>query len=110
LDEGTEGAVFLAFLALGSTGDFSIGSCVGGCLGDNFLLAIDFLRADRVGSEVGSAGVVPILTAEVLGKPCSSGVISRSLRGDSFREQTISSITGGDCLEDPLFLRGFWVL
>ena len=83
---------------------------MGGCLGDNFLLAMDFLRVDRVGSGVGSAGVASILTAGVLGEPCSPGVISGTLRGDSSREETISSIIGGDCLEDPLFLHGFCVL
>ena len=41
----------MAFLALGSREDLSVGPCVGGCLGDNFLFAIDFLREDRVGSE-----------------------------------------------------------
>jgi len=65
LDEDTEGAAFLAFLALGSIGDLSVGPCVGGCLGDNFLLAMDFLRADRAGSEGGSAGAVPLLTSGV---------------------------------------------
>ena len=40
---------------------------MGECLGDNFLLAMDFLRADRVSSEGGSAGVVSLLTAGVSG-------------------------------------------
>jgi len=62
LDEGTEEAVFLAFLALGSIGDFSVWPC----LGDNFLLAMDFFRAYRGGSEGGSAGAMPPLTAGVL--------------------------------------------
>ena len=66
---------------------------MGGCLGDSFLLAMDFLRADRVGSEGGSAGAAPLLTAGVSGGPCSSGVISAS------GEETISSISGGDRLE-----------
>ena len=77
---------------------------MGGCLGDSFILAIDFLRADRVGYERGSAGVVLTLTAGVLGEPCSPGVMSRSLIGGF-----ISSITGGDHLEDSVFLCGFWV-
>jgi len=109
LDEGTKGAACLAFLALGSTGDLSVGPGVGCCLEDNFLLAMDFLRADRVGSGIGYTGAVSVLTAGALGEPCSPGVISGFLRGDSFGEETISSITGGDCLEDPLFLCGFWV-
>ena len=92
------GAVFLAFLALGSIGDFSVGPCVGCCLGESFFLAMDFLRADRVGSEGGSAGA-----ALFPGGPCSSGAISGSLREDSSREETIFSISGGDCLEDPLY-------
>jgi len=100
----------LAFLALGSIGDFSVGPSMGGCLGDNFLLVMDFFRADRVGSEGGSAGGVPALTAGVLGEPYSLGVISGSLRGDPSEEETISSITVGDCLEGSLFLCGFWVL
>ena len=74
------------------------------------LFTKDFLRADRVGLGVGSAGAVPELTAEVLREPCSPGMISGSLIGDSSGEETISSITGGHCLEDPLFLHGFWVL
>ena len=49
---------------------------MGGCLGDNFLLVMDFFRADRVGSEGGSAGGVPLLTAGVRGVPCSPWVIS----------------------------------
>jgi len=83
---------------------------VGGCLGDNFLYAIDFWREDRVGSEGGSAGAVTLLTAGVLEEPCSPGVISGCLRVDPSGEETISSITGGDCLENPPFLSGFWVL
>ena len=79
-------------------------------MGDNFLFVIDFLRADSVGSEEDSAGAAPLLTVGVSGRPCSSGVISGSLREDSSGEETISSITGGDCLEDPLLLYGFWVL
>ena len=103
--EGTEGADFLAFLALGSIGDFSVGPCVGGCLGNSFLLAMDFLRANRVGSEGGSAGA-----ALFSGVPYSAGVISGSLREDFSGEETISSISGGDYLEDPLYLRSFWVI
>ena len=89
----------MAFLALGSTGDLSVAPCVGSCLEDSFLLPMNFLRANRVGSEEGSAG-----------GPCSSGVISGSLREDSSGEETISSISGGDYLEDLFFLRDFWVL
>jgi len=110
LEEGTDGADFLAFLALGLTGEgLSPRPCVGGCLEDNFVFAMDFLRAERVGSEGGSAGTMPSLTTGVLGEPYLPGVISGSLRGDSFGEETIFSITGEDCLEDPLFLRDFWV-
>jgi len=65
LYEVVEGAAFLAFLGLGSREDLSARPCVGGCLGDNFLFAMDFLREDRVGSEVGSAAAVPLLTAGV---------------------------------------------
>ena len=40
-----------------------------GCLGDTFFFVTDFLegvlKEDRVGSEVGSAGAVPLLTAGV---------------------------------------------
>ena len=79
-------------------------------MGESFLLAMDFLRADKVGSGEGSAGAAPLLIAEISEGPCSSGVISGSLRDDSSGEKTISSISGGDCLEDPLCLRGFWVL
>jgi len=64
----------LAFLALGSTGDLSVAPCVGGYLEDSFLLRMDFLRADRVGSEGGSARAMPVLTAGILGEPCSPGV------------------------------------
>ena len=60
-----EGAAFLAFLALGSREDLSAGSCVGGCLGDNFLFAMDFLREDRVGSEGDSIGALLWLTTGV---------------------------------------------
>ena len=67
---------------------------MGGSLGECFLLAMDFLRADRVGSEEGSARAAPLLTAGILGGPCSSGVISGSLRDDSSSEETISSISG----------------
>jgi len=97
----------LAFLALGSIGDFSVGPCVGGCLGESFLLAMDFLGAARVGSEGGLAGAALLLVTGVSGGPCASGVISGSLREDSSGKETISSISGGDCLEDPLFLHGF---
>ena len=31
-----------------------------GCLGESFLLAMDFLRVDGVGSEGGSAGATPL--------------------------------------------------
>jgi len=81
-----------------------------GCLGESFLLAIDFLRADKVGFGEGSAGAAPLLIVGISGGPCSSGVISGSLREDSSGEETISSISGGDCLEDSPCLRGFWVL
>jgi len=64
LDEGTKAADFLAFLALGST-RLSAKPYLGGYLGDNFLFAMDFLREDRVGSEVGLAKAMPLLTAEV---------------------------------------------
>jgi len=80
---------------------------VGDRLGESFLLAMDFLRADRVASKVGLAGAVLLLTTEVSAGPCSSEVISGSLREDSSGEETISSISGGDYLEDPLFLCGF---
>ena len=69
-----------------------------------------FWRADRACSEGGSTRAALLLTIGVLGGPCSSGVISESLREDSSGEETISSILGGDCFEDPLCLRGFWVL
>jgi len=65
LDEVVEGAAFLALLALGSREDLSAGPCVEGCLGDNFLFAIDFLREDRVGSEGGSVGALLWLTIGV---------------------------------------------
>ena len=79
-------------------------------MGESFLLAMDFLRADRVGSKGGSAGATLLLTTGVSGGLCSFGVIFGSLKEDSSREETISSISGGDCLEDLLCLRGFWVL
>jgi len=60
-----QGAAFLAFLALGSREGLSAGSCAGGCLGDNFLFTMNILRADRVDSEGGYTGVVPLLTAGV---------------------------------------------
>ena len=87
MDEGTERADFLAFLALDSREGLSAGPCVGGCLEDNFLFVMDFLRADRVGSEGGSAGAVPLLAAGALGEPCSPGLISRSLREDPSGEK-----------------------
>jgi len=46
-----EGAAFLAFLTLGSRQDLLAGPYMGGCLGDNFLFAMDFLREDRIGSK-----------------------------------------------------------
>jgi len=64
LDEVVEGVAFLAFLALGSR-DFSAGPCVEGCLGDTFLFATDFTKEDRVGSEVGFAIALPLLTTGV---------------------------------------------
>ena len=87
----------MALFSLGSIGDFSVGPWVEGCLGESFLLVMDFLRADKVGSGEGSGG------------PCSSGVISGSFRDDSSGEETISSISRDDCLEDPPCLRDFWV-
>jgi len=54
----------MTFLALGSIGP-SAELYLGGCLGDNFLFGMDFLREDRVDSEVGSAGAAPLLTAGV---------------------------------------------
>jgi len=69
LDEVVEEDAFLDFLALGAREDLSAGPCVEGCLGDTFLFAIDFLggilKEDRVGSEMGSAGVLPLLTTGV---------------------------------------------
>jgi len=65
LDEVVEGAAFLAFLALGLREDLSARPYVGGCLGNNFLFAIDFLREDRVGSEGGSTGALLWLTTRV---------------------------------------------
>jgi len=59
---------------------------------------MDFLRANKVGSGEGSAGAAPLLTEGILRGPCSSGVISGSLRDDSSGEETISSISGGDYL------------
>ena len=53
---------------------------------------------------------LPLLTVGISGGPCSSGVISGVLRVDSSGEETICSISGGDCLEDPPCLRDFWVL
>jgi len=83
---------------------------VEGCLGESFLFAINFLRADKVGFREGSAGAASLLTVGISGGPCSSGVISGVFRDDSSGEETISSISGEDCLEDPLYLQGFWVL
>jgi len=69
LDEVVEGDAFLAFLALGSREDLLVGPYVEGCLGDTFLFATDFLegvlKEDRVGSEMGSAGALPLLTTGV---------------------------------------------
>ena len=87
-----------------------MGSCEGGCLGDSVLLAMDFLSADKVGSREGSAAAAPLLTAEISGGPCSLGMISGVPRDDSSGEETISSISEGDCLEDLPSLRDFWVL
>ena len=64
MDEGTKGADFFGFLALDSTRP-SAEPYLGGCLGDNFFFAMDFLREDRVDFEAGSAGAVPLLTAGV---------------------------------------------
>jgi len=64
---------------------------VGGCLRESFLLAMNFLRADRVGFERVSTRATLLLTTRVSGGPCSSGVISRSLREESSGEKTISS-------------------
>ena len=97
----------MAFFALGSIGHFSIRPWVEGCLGESFLLAMDFLRADMVGSGEGSAGAASLWTVGLSGRPCSLGVISKSLRDDSSGEETISSISGGDCLEDLPCLRDF---
>ena len=77
-------------------------------MGDSFRLAMDFLRANKVGSKGVSARAALLLTTGVSGGLCSSGVISGSLREDSYEEETISSISGRDCLGDPLFLRGFF--
>ena len=61
-----EGDAFLAFLALGLREDLLARPCVECCLGDTFSFATDFLggvlKEDRVGSEVGSAGALPLLT------------------------------------------------
>jgi len=62
LDEVVEGAALLAFLALGSREDLSAGPCVEGCLGNTFLSATYFLKENRVGSVVGSARPLPLLT------------------------------------------------
>jgi len=43
LNDVVEGDAFLAFLALGSKEDLSIGPCVEGYLGDTFLFATNFL-------------------------------------------------------------------
>jgi len=110
LSKGTEGVVFLALFALGLIEDFSVGPWVEGCLGQSFLLAMDFLRADKVGSGEGSVGAASLRTVGLSGGPCSSGVIYGSLRDDSSGEETISSISGGDYLEDPPCLRDFRVL
>ena len=81
-----------------------------GCLGGSFLLAMDFLRDDKVGSGEGSAAAAPLLTAGISGGPYFSGVISGVLRDDSSGEEKIYSISRGDCLEDPPYFRCFWVL
>ena len=81
-----------------------------GCFGESFLLVRDFFTADKVGSGEGSAGAASLRTVRISGGPCCSGVISGSLRDDSLGYKTISSISGGDCLEDPPCLRDFWVL
>jgi len=75
-----------------------VGPWVKGCLGEGFLLAMDFLRADKVGSGEGSAGATPLLTVGISGGPCFSRVIFGVFRDDSSGEETISSISGGDCL------------
>ena len=59
----------MAFLALGSREDLSAEPCVEDCLGDTFLFATDFLegvlKEDRVGSKMGSARALPLLTTGV---------------------------------------------
>jgi len=69
LDEVVEGAAFLAFLALGLREGLLAGPCLGGCLGDTFLFAIDFLggvlKEDMVGLEMKSAGALPLPTTGV---------------------------------------------
>ena len=58
LDKVVEWAAILAFLALGSREDLSTEPCVKGCLGDTFLFATYFMKEDRVGSELDSAGAL----------------------------------------------------
>jgi len=65
LDEIVEGVAILAFLARGSREDLLAGPCVEGYLKDTFLFATDFMKEDRVGSEVGSARALPFLTIGV---------------------------------------------
>ena len=71
-----------------------------GCLGESFLLAMDFLRDDKFSSGEGSTEAAALLIEGISGRPCSSGVIFGSLRDDSSGEETICSISEGDCLED----------
>jgi len=52
---------------------------------------MNFLRADRVGFEGVSARATLLLMTRVSGGPCSSKVISGSLREESSGEKTISS-------------------
>jgi len=67
---------------------------VEGCLIDIFLFTIDFLREDRVGSEGGAAGALPLLTTSVKGQPCSLGVFPESLTIELSSEEIISSTRG----------------
>ena len=91
----------LALFDLGSSAGFAVGPCLDGA----FLLEPGL--EEGVLRDFGGCGGLDSVEACSLpttGEACLGAAISDPLVGEPFGEETISSITGGSCLEVLVFL------
>ena len=102
-----EGADFLAFLGRGTVGVSSARPCLEGALRLLGVFVVDGLKKGKVeacweigkaDSDVGSGKGLSSEDSENTGVPCLKEVFSVSLLEELAEEESISSITGEDCV------------